>query len=53
MVEKEAPAGVGSGVVLIMAIVNVAIGASVSKMLIKIIDTMYNSKFWLQIKTIR
>ena len=44
MVEKEAPAGVGSGVVLIMAIVNVAIGASVSKMLIKIIDTMYNSK---------
>ena len=38
MVEKEAPAGVGSGVVLIMAIVNVAIGASVSKILITIID---------------
>jgi len=28
MAEKEAPAGVGSGLVLIMAIINVAIGAS-------------------------
>ena len=30
MAEKQAPAGVGSGLVFIMAIVNVAIGSSVS-----------------------
>ena len=37
MAEKEAPAGVGSGLVLIMAIVNVGIGASVSSTLIQIL----------------
>ena len=45
MADKEAPAGVGSGLVLIMAIINVAIGASVSKMLIKIIDLISIWKF--------